>query len=136
MFDLNTRVLIADDMSTMRKIITKVLKEIGFTQIIEATDGALGWQTLSSANPPIGIVISDWNMPNCTGIDFLKRVRSDSRFTKLPFILLTAEAEQKQIMEAIKLGVSGYIVKPFTPDALKSQLDTVHKKVTELSKVG
>lgn len=129
MFDLKTRVLVIDDMGTMRKIVMKACREIGFTDITEAPDGAHGWQTISTANPPIGIVVSDWNMPNCTGIELLKRVRGDKRFVGLPFILVTAEAEQHQIAEALKAGVSSYIVKPFAPQALKEKLEAVHKKI-------
>lgn len=128
MFDLKTRVLVIDDMMTMRKIVSKVCKEIGFTDIVEAADGALGWQTITESNPQIGIVISDWNMPNCTGLDLLKRVRGDKRFAHLPFMLVTAEAEQHQIVQAISAGVSGYIVKPFTSTTLKEKLEAVHQK--------
>jgi len=130
MFSLSTKVLVVDDMMTMRKLVSKVCKEIGFTDIVEAADGALGWEAVQNANPPIGLIISDWNMPNCTGLDFLKRVRGDSRFGKLPFVLVTAEAEQHQIVEAVKAGVSNYVVKPFTSDALKAKLEAVHKKMS------
>jgi two-component system chemotaxis response regulator CheY len=128
MFDLNTRVLIIDDMTTMRKIVSKACKDIGFTDIVEAVDGVKGWEALSSSTPPVGLIISDWNMPNCTGIDLLRRVRADSRFAKLPFILLTAESEGHQVAEAVKAGVDNYIVKPFTPDLLQKKLDETHKK--------
>jgi len=128
MFDLKAKVLIIDDMMTMRKIVAKVCKEIGFTDITEAQDGALGWQAISETKPGFGIVISDWNMPNCTGLDLLKRVRADSRFNSLPFLLVTAESEQHQIVEAVKAGVSGYVVKPFSADTLRTQLEAAHQK--------
>ena len=111
MFNPNTRILVVDDMMTMRKIVVKICKELGFTDITEANDGIKGWEAISSANPPFGLVISDWNMPNCTGLDLLKRVRGDQRFATLPFVMVTAEAEQHQIAEAIKSGVSNYIIK-------------------------
>ena len=130
MFALDTRVLVVDDMLTMRKIVVKICKEIGFTDITEATDGANGWQAISSASPPLGLVISDWNMPNSTGLDLLKRVRADSRLGKLPFIMVTAEAEKHQIMEAMKAGVSNYIVKPFVPESLKEKIEATHKKIS------
>src|SRR6478736_2362286 len=101
MFDVKTRVLVVDDMLTMRKLVSKVCKDIGFTDITEAADGAKAWEAIKSANPPIGLVISDWNMPNCTGLDLLKRVRGDSRLKRLPFILVTAESEKAQIVEAL-----------------------------------
>jgi two-component system chemotaxis response regulator CheY len=130
MFDLKTKILVVDDMLTMRKLVMKVCKEIGFTDLTEAADGALAWEAVSTANPPFGLVISDWNMPNMSGLDFLKKVRADARFKALPFVLVTAEAEQDQIVEAIKSGVSNYVVKPFTADILKAKLETVHKKIS------
>lgn len=136
MFDLSSRILIIDDMMTMRKIVGKVCKEIGFTDITEANDGALGWQAITDAKPGFSIIISDWNMPNCTGLDLLKRVRGDSRFSTLPFLLVTAETEQHQIIEAVKAGVSGYVVKPFNLDALKAQLESAHAKSLTMQKAG
>ena len=129
MFDPKTRVLVVDDMMTMRKLVSKACKEIGFTDILEAPDGAQAWTLISEANPPIGLIISDWNMPNTTGLDLLKRVRSDSRHGKTPFILVTAESEQSQIVEAAKAGVSQYVVKPFTTQALRDKIESVHQKI-------
>ena len=130
MFSPSTKILVVDDMMTMRKLVSKTCKELGFTDIVEAADGALAWEAIQNANPPIGLVISDWNMPNCTGLDLLKRVRGDQRFGKLPFVMVTAEAEQHQIVEAVKSGVSNYVIKPFTGDALKEKLEAVHKKMS------
>lgn len=130
MFDLKTRVLVVDDMMTMRKLVVKICKEIGFTDITEANDGAAGWQAIASANPPIGLVISDWNMPNSTGLDLLKRVRADSKNGKLPFVMVTAEAEKHQIIEAVQSGVSNYVIKPFTAETLKAKLEEAHKKTS------
>lgn len=128
MFNLETRVLVVDDMMTMRKIVAKACKEIGFTNITEAADGQKAWEAMQSAEPPIGLVISDWNMPNCTGIDLLKRVRADGRYKDVPFVLLTAESEGHQVAEAVKAGVDNYIVKPFTAELLKQKLEDTHKK--------
>lgn len=128
MFLPNTKILIVDDMMTMRKLVTKVCKELGFSDFTEATDGAVAWQLISSSPQPFGLVISDWNMPQCTGLDLLKRTRSDSRFSQLPFVMVTAEAEQHQIMEAVQSGVSGYVIKPFTADMLKEKLAAVYQK--------
>lgn len=130
MFDLNTRILIVDDMMTMRKLVAKACKEIGFTDLTEAGDGIQAWQKVSEANPPFGLIISDWNMPNASGLDLLKRVRADSRFGKTPFVLVTAEAEQHQIVEAAKAGVSNYVVKPFTTESLREKIEQVHKKLS------
>ncbi len=130
MFDFKTKVLVVDDMMTMRKFVMKTCKEIGFTDFVEAADGALGWEAINASGSAIGLVISDWNMPNSTGVDLLRRVRGDSRFKNLPFLLVTAEAEKHQIVEAMQAGVSGYVIKPFTTDVLKQKLEEVHKKLS------
>ncbi len=127
MFNLSTKVLVADDMATMRKLVKKSLSTMGFTVFEEAEDGQKAWAKLNE-HPDIGLIISDWNMPNCTGLDFLKRVRSDTRFKTLPFVLLTAEGEASQIKEAIVAGVDNYVLKPFTLESLKEKLEHVHKK--------
>ena len=129
MFDLKSRILVIDDMMTMRKIVAKNLKELGFHDIQDAADGNLGWQALTASNPPIQLIISDWNMPNCSGLELLKKVRADSKYAKLPFVLLTAEAEATQVKEALVAGVTNYIIKPFTGDTLKQKLEQAHKKV-------
>jgi two-component system chemotaxis response regulator CheY len=131
MFAPETKILIVDDMSTMRKLVTKTCQSLGFSNFIDAADGSLAWETLTNSEEKIGLIISDWNMPNCSGIDFLKRVRSDSRFKHLPFILVTAEAEKHQIVEAISSGVSGYVIKPFTAEALGSKLEEAHKRIVK-----
>jgi len=130
MYDPATRILVVDDMMTMRKIVAKACRDIGFTDITEAADGVKAWEAIQVATPPIGLVISDWNMPNCTGLDLLKRVRADGRFKALPFVLLTAESEGHQVAEAVKTGVDNYIVKPFTPDLLQRKLEETHKKTS------
>jgi two-component system chemotaxis response regulator CheY len=129
MFPPNTRILILDDMSTMRKVVTKALKDIGFTDIQEAADGIIGWNVLTNSTPAIQLIISDWNMPNCTGLDLLKKVRADPKYAAIPFILLTAEAEITQVKEALAQGVSNYVTKPFTADTLRQKIEQVHKKM-------
>lgn len=126
MFSSDLKVLVVDDMMTMRKIVSKTLKELGFNDIVEASDGAKAWEIVASQ--PIGIIVSDWNMPNCSGLDLLKRVRADSRFKKLPFLLVTAENDQAQVIEAVQAGVDSYVVKPFTADTLKQKLEEVYKR--------
>jgi two-component system chemotaxis response regulator CheY len=126
MFDPKTKVLVVDDMLTMRKIVTKILRELGFSEISEAVDGIDAWEKTKSGE--FGLIISDWNMPNCTGLEFLKRVRADQRLSKTPFLLVTAEAEQSQVAEAIKSGVDQYVVKPFSKESLKAKLEAVYKK--------
>ena len=133
MFDKATRVMVVDDMLTMRKIVSKTLKELGFTDLTEAADGQKAWEAVQAANPPIGLIVSDWNMPNCTGLDLLKRIRADGRFKHTPFVLLTAESESHQVMEAVKAGVDNYIVKPFTAETLKTKLEEAHKRTQNRS---
>ncbi len=128
MFDLKTKVLIVDDMSTMRKMVIKACKTIGFSDFVEAVDGRQAWETIGSV-PGIGLIISDWNMPNCTGIDLLKRLRVDARFKHIPFLLVTAEAEKHQIVEAVKAGCSGYVIKPFTAESINQKLEEAHKRL-------
>jgi len=126
MFDPKTKVIVVDDMLTMRKIVTKILKELGFTNIAEAADGNEAWDKVKDGS--YGLIISDWNMPKCSGLEFLKKVRADANLAKTPFLLVTAEAEQQQVVEAIKSGVDQYIVKPFTPQGLKTKLESAYKK--------
>jgi two-component system chemotaxis response regulator CheY len=128
MFDPKTKVLVVDDMLTMRKIVIKILKELGFSDISEAQDGQDAWE--KTKNGEFGLIVSDWNMPNCTGLEFLKRVRADQKLSKTPFILVTAEAEGHQVAEAIKSGVDQYVVKPFSRDSLKAKLESAHKKIS------
>jgi two-component system chemotaxis response regulator CheY len=128
MFDPKTKVLVVDDMLTMRKIVIKILKELGFSDISEAQDGQEAWE--KTKNGEFGLIVSDWNMPNCTGLEFLKRVRADQKLSKTPFILVTAEAEGHQVAEAIKSGVDQYVVKPFSRDSLKAKLESAHKKIS------
>lgn len=127
MFGANTKVLIVDDMSTMRKLVKRSVGLLGMTQHEEAADGQIAW-TLLNEKKDFGLIISDWNMPNCTGLDFLKRVRADSQFKNLPFILLTAEGEAEQVKEAILAGVDSYVLKPFTHEALTAKLEQAYKK--------
>lgn len=127
MFHPSTKILIVDDMMTMRKLVKKNLAAMGFSAFEEADDGQKAWAKLNE-HTDITLIVSDWNMPNCTGLDLLKRVRSDSRFKTLPFVLLTAEGEVSQIKEALTAGVDNYILKPFTPESLKEKLEQTHKK--------
>ncbi len=133
MFAPSTKFLVIDDFATMRKIIKKVLNELGYTNIMEADDGVTAWPIIQEAHTkgePFQFVISDWNMPQMQGIQLLKNCRADARFKDLPFMLVTAESEQKQILEAAKAGVSNYVVKPFNSLTLKQKLEQVYAKVS------
>lgn len=131
MFSPDTKFLVVDDFATMRKIIKKVLAELGYTQIEEADDGKPALELLQShhaSGKPFGFVISDWNMPGMTGIDLLKSCKEVPHLKDLPFMLVTAESEQKNIIEAAKAGVSDYVVKPFNAQTLKAKLERVYNK--------
>lgn len=130
MFKPDTRILVVDDMLTMRKIIKKSLTELGLTQVTEAENGAVAWEKVQqSAASQFQLIISDWNMPQMTGIEFLKKVREFPHTKDLPFLLLTAESEKSQVVEAIQAKVSGYLVKPFTTPQILEQLTDISKKM-------
>lgn len=128
MFAPETRILIVDDMGAMRKMVAIMCKELGFKDLSDAADGNLAWDVLQKASPPIELIISDWNMPNCTGLELLQRVRADQRFSILPFLMVTAEAQGPQVTAAIMAGVDSYIVKPFALVSLQTKLEAIHKK--------
>jgi two-component system chemotaxis response regulator CheY len=136
MFNANTKFLVVDDFATMRKIVKKVLDELGFKNVVEAVDGKNAIEVLKehdAKNDPIQFVISDWNMPNLTGLELLKACKADQKFNALPFMLVTAESEQSQIIEAAKAGVSEYVIKPFNAATLKVKIEKVYNK-TALAK--
>lgn len=131
MFDPNSKFLVVDDFKTMRSIVKKALQNMGYNQIEEAEDGAQAYKAITNAanmGMPFMCIVSDWNMPNMTGLELLVKVRADEKFKNLPFMLVTAENEQKQVIEAAKAGVSNYIVKPFTPADFQSKLQLVFNK--------
>ncbi|MBW2058923.1 MAG: chemotaxis response regulator CheY [Deltaproteobacteria bacterium] len=120
MADTNMKILVVDDFATMRRIIKNVLREIGYNNIVEADDGATALPKLRTDT--IDFVIADWNMPNMTGLELLKAVRSDEALKDIPFLMVTAEAQKDNIIEAIQAGVSNYVVKPFTPETLREKI--------------
>ena len=122
-FNPNMRVLIVDDFSTMRRIVRNILRQIGLANVVEADDGTTAWEILNREK--IDFVVSDWNMPKMPGIDLLRKVRSSEQFANLPFLMVTAEAQQENIIEAVQAKVSNYIVKPFTADTLKQKIDKI-----------
>ena len=124
--DLTLKVLVVDDMSTMRRILKNVLKQIGYTDLHEAEDGAVGLKKLREGG--FGLVVSDWNMPVMSGIELLRAIRADSDIKHLPVLMVTAEAQKDNIIEAVQAGVSNYVVKPFTADALLEKLEKIFAK--------
>jgi two-component system chemotaxis response regulator CheY len=125
--DKNMKILIVDDFSTMRRIIKNLLRDLGFTNTSEADDGLTALPMLESGS--FDFLVTDWNMPGMTGIDLLRKVRADERLKHLPVLMVTAEAKRDQIIEAAQAGVNGYVVKPFTAQALKEKIDKIFERV-------
>jgi two-component system chemotaxis response regulator CheY len=131
MFSKSTRILVVDDMKTMRRIIKNTLTGLGMTEIMEAEDGSEAWDKIEGVlkeQNPFKLIISDWTMPKVTGLELLKKVRAHHIMGKVPFLLVTAEAEVEQVKEAIAAGVSGYITKPFPPTSLVEKLEAIATK--------
>ena len=121
--DLNMPILVVDDYKTMIRIIRNLLKQLGFDDVDEASDGteALG----KMKERKYGLVISDWNMEPMTGYELLKHVRADGSLNKTPFIMVTAESKTENVIAAKKAGVNNYIVKPFNAQTLKGKIESV-----------
>jgi len=119
--DINKKILIVDDFATMRRILRNILKEIGFTNISEADNGKTALNALKKEN--YDLVLCDWNMPEMSGLELLNKIRSDDELKGLLFVMVTAEASKKNIIEAIKAGVNSYIVKPFTAETVNKILN-------------
>ena len=121
MIDKSLKVLIVDDFASMRRIVKNTLKQIGFKNILEADDGTTALAMLKEQK--IDVVLADWNMPKMSGLELLKTVRKDDTLKNIPVLMVTAEAQKENVIEAIQAGVSNYIVKPFTPDSMKQKLE-------------
>ncbi|OGS81326.1 MAG: histidine kinase [Gallionellales bacterium GWA2_59_43] len=119
----DTRFLVVDDFSTMRRIVRNLLKELGFSNVQEAEDGVEGLAKLRSDE--FDFVVTDWNMPNMTGIELLRNIRADAKLKHLPVLMVTAEAKKENIIEAAQAGASGYVVKPFTAATLDEKLKKI-----------
>jgi two-component system chemotaxis response regulator CheY len=123
--DPNMKTLVIDDMMTMRKIITKMLKQIGFTNVSEADDGATAWpmiQQAAESGEPFDFIVSDWNMPKMSGLDLLIKIRETEGIKETPFLMVTAEAEQSNVVKVVQAGVSNFVVKPFKPETLQEKI--------------
>ena len=126
MMDQHMKILTVDDFSTMRRIIRNMLRQLGYTNIVEAEDGAEALSLLQREK--VDFVISDWNMPNMSGLDLLKAIRADDNLKPLPVLLVTAEALKENVVEALKAGVNNYVIKPFTAETLKEKIDAIFKE--------
>ena len=131
MFPPTSKVLVVDDMAQIRDSVRRMLRDLKISNIIEADNGQKGWDILIeqyTKGSPFDLVLSDWNMPLITGIEFLRKVRADQRIATMPFILLTSESDKAQVTDAILAGVSQYIVKPFTPKSIEEKLKSAWAK--------
>jgi two-component system chemotaxis response regulator CheY len=127
-FDINQKILVVDDMATMRKIIIRMLNKKGCTNIVEAEDGQQAWDELdraANADDPVLFVMSDWNMPNVSGLTLLKKMKSDERFKATPFLMVTAEGDKDSVMTAVKAGINNFVVKPFSIETLNAKIDKI-----------
>jgi len=121
------KILVVDDFSTMRRIIKNLLRDLGFSNTVEADDGLTALPILKAGG--IDFLVTDWNMPGMQGIDLLKAVRADEKLRTLPVLMVTAEQKREQIIEAAQAGVNGYIVKPFTAATLKEKIDKIFERI-------
>jgi two-component system, chemotaxis family, chemotaxis protein CheY len=123
----NTKFLVVDDFSTMRRIVRNLLKELGYTNVDEAEDGAIGLSKLKGGG--FEFVVSDWNMPNMDGLTMLQHIRADAELKHLPVLMVTAEAKKENIIAAAQAGANGYVVKPFTAATLDEKLSKIFEKL-------
>jgi two-component system chemotaxis response regulator CheY len=119
----NMKILVVDDFQTMRRIIRNYLRQLGFNNVEEAEDGDVALEKLKES--AFDFVITDWNMPKMTGIDLLKKIRTADNFKNIPVLIITAEAEKENVVQAAQAGVNDYIVKPFTPEVLQTKIEKI-----------
>ena len=117
------KVLVVADSVAIRQIIKKNLKELGFSELMEAENGAAGLK--KAGEEPVDLIVSGWNMPNMTGLEFLKAVRADAGLKRIAFIMVTSEADKEKIMEAVQAGVDQYLVKPFNAMQLEEKIKAI-----------
>ena len=124
--DLNMKILVVDDMSTMRRIVKNILKQLGFSNMEEAENGQEALQKLKADT--YGFVVSDWNMPVMPGIEMLRAIRADDALKHIPVLMVTAEAQKENLIEAIQAGVNNYVVKPFTAETMQEKINKIFSK--------
>lgn len=123
--DLNMKILVVDDMSTMRRIVKNILKQLGFANMEEAENGQEALAKLRTES--YGFVVSDWNMPVMAGIEMLRAIRADEKLKHIPVLMVTAEAQKENLIEAIQAGVNNYVVKPFTAEVMQEKIGKIFK---------
>jgi two-component system, chemotaxis family, chemotaxis protein CheY len=124
--DLKKKVLVVDDFSTMRKIVRNVLKDIGFSDIVEANDGIEALNILK--NEKVSLVVTDWNMPKMNGLQLLENIRGNPANNDIPVLMVTAEGLKENIIQAVQAGVDNYVVKPFTAEIIKEKIEQIFHK--------
>ncbi|MBU4610517.1 chemotaxis response regulator CheY [Achromobacter sp. GG226] len=127
MVSKSLKILVVDDFPTMRRIVRNLLKELGFENVDEAEDGQMALDKLR--NGSFEFVVSDWNMPNLDGLSMLQQIRADPNMSKLPVLMVTAEAKKENIIAAAQAGANGYVVKPFTAATLEEKLNKIFEKL-------
>ncbi len=123
--DSKMKILVVDDFATMRKVVRNMLRQLGCDNISEAENGEEGFRMARAEE--FGLIVSDWNMPVMSGLEFLKAVRAEEKTKSTPFLMVTAEALKENIIQAIQAGASNYIVKPFTPQVFEDKLKAIFK---------
>jgi two-component system chemotaxis response regulator CheY len=116
----DTRVLVVDDFESMRRIVGQLLRDMGFRDVTLADDGATALALLRQDD--FGLLLTDWHMPQMDGLDLVRAVRADPRLNAIPILMVSTEATREQIIEAVRAGVNGYVVKPFTPQILRAKI--------------
>jgi two-component system chemotaxis response regulator CheY len=124
--DPNMKILVVDDMSTMRRIVKNILKQLGFSNLDEAENGQEALTKLRADS--FGFVVSDWNMPVMPGIEMLRAIRADEKLKHIPVLMVTAEAQKENLIEAIQAGVNNYVVKPFTAETMQEKINKIFTK--------
>lgn len=121
--DLNKKVLVVDDFLTARRIMKNILKQIGFANIFEAENGEAALKVLKGND--IDLVILDWNMPVMDGLEMLKAIRADEDLKAVTVLMVTAEGQKQNVVDAIRAGANGYVVKPYTAKTIKEKLQQI-----------
>ncbi len=122
MLETTTRILVVDDSLSLRKIMSVMIRGAGYQDVIEAANGEKAWEVLTQSDRPVGLIVCDWMMPVCTGLEFLKKVRADTKYKDLPFFMLTAETDDDRKVEALAAGATEYLSKPFSADVLRDKV--------------
>ena len=132
MFPASTRILVVDDLKTIRVLLGENLRKLGYSQIDEAGDGNAALQMLTQAHQdgaPYGLIIADWNMPGMTGLELLEARNADPKLNSTPFLMVTIESEREYVLKAIAMGVNDFIVKPFSEKTLQGKMQSIFDRI-------